>query len=136
MVKQILAGVALLLSALSVRAELVIEVTQGVDAPTPVAVVPFAWDGEPLSDDVAQIVSDDLGRSGFFNMMKRENMLSTPRSKEQIFFRDWRISGSDYLVVGRLMPAQNGQITRCLHATTGRAHSLKSNVQYNIYSKI
>jgi TolB protein len=44
-------------------------------------------------------------------MMKRENLLCTPRSKEQVFFRDWRISGSDYLVIGRLIPAPNGQIT-------------------------
>ncbi|WP_293267865.1 Tol-Pal system beta propeller repeat protein TolB [Neptunomonas sp.] len=111
MVKQILVGVVLLLSALAVRAELVIEVTQGVDAPTPVAVVPFGWDGEQLSDDIAQIVSDDLGRSGFFSMMKRENMLSSPQTQEQIFFRDWRVSGSDYLVVGRIIPAANNQVT-------------------------
>ncbi|CAG0906934.1 unnamed protein product, partial [Cyprideis torosa] len=93
------------------NAELVVEVTQGVDAPTPVAVVPFGWDGEVLSEDIAKIVSDDLGRSGFFNMMNRESMLSTPRSRDQVFFRDWRISGSDYLVIGRLQPAANGQIT-------------------------
>ncbi len=111
MIKRLLAGVLLLVSALAVRAELVVEVTQGVDAPTPVAVVPFGWDGEVLSEDVAKIVSDDLGRSGFFSMMKRESMLSAPRSRDQVFFRDWRISGSDYLVIGRLQPAANGQIT-------------------------
>ncbi|SIS58795.1 Tol-Pal system beta propeller repeat protein TolB [Neptunomonas antarctica] len=111
MVKQLLAGFVLLLSTLTVRAELVVEVTQGVDAPSPVAIVPFDWSGSALSEDVAKIVSDDLGRSGFFKMMPRENMLSTPHERSQVFFRDWRISNNDYIVIGRLIPAANGQIT-------------------------
>lgn len=110
MTKRVMALVLLMLGALTARAELVVEVTQGINAPTPVAVVPFEWNGSALPEDVAAIVSADLGRSGFFKMMKRESMLSTPYRKEQVFFRDWRISGNDYLVIGRLQPAENGQV--------------------------
>jgi TolB protein len=35
-----------LLAGPPARAQLVIEITQGVDDPTPLAVVPFAWEGE------------------------------------------------------------------------------------------
>lgn len=111
MFRVFLVGVTLLLMATTLRAELVVEVTQGVDAPTPVAVVPFDWTGNALQEDVAKIVSDDLGRSGFFKMMKRENMLGTPHAKDQIFFRDWRISGNDYIVIGRMVPSGDGQIS-------------------------
>ncbi len=110
MFRAFLTGITLFLMATTLRAELVVEVTQGVDAPTPVAVVPFDWTGDALQEDVAKIVSDDLGRSGFFKMMKRENMLGTPHTKEQIFFRDWRISGNDYIVIGRMAPGGDGQI--------------------------
>ena len=34
-----------LVVAMAARAELTIEITQGVDNPTPIAVVPFAWQG-------------------------------------------------------------------------------------------
>lgn len=93
---------ALLLSV-AVRAELTIEITQGVNEPTPVAVVPFAWQGtKALPDDVAQVISDDLYRSGMFSLMARDNMLSFPADRSSLYFRDWRISGSDYIVIGRI----------------------------------
>jgi len=110
MIKQILSGFAVFLLTLNVHAGLVVEVTQGIDAPTPVAVVPFEWAGNAVTEDVAQIVSDDLGRSGFFKMMSRDNMLGTPSKRDQVFFRDWRISGNDYMVIGRMEPTDGGQI--------------------------
>ena len=57
----------LLLCVAPVRAELQIEINQGVENPTPIAVVPFAWQGVGLApEDVAQIVDSDLARSGQF----------------------------------------------------------------------
>lgn len=111
MMKRFVAAAWLIMAAMSVRAELVVEVTQGIDAPTPLAVVPFGWSGQALPEDIAKIVSDDLSRSGFFKLMNRNSMLSTPVSADQIYYRDWRISNNDYLVIGRMQPAGNGQIT-------------------------
>ena len=52
----------------SVSAELQIEINQGVENPTPVAIVPFAWQGVGAApEDVAQIVDSDLARSGQFS---------------------------------------------------------------------
>ena len=46
-------------------AELQIEINQGVENPTPVAIVPFAWQGVGAApEDVAQIIdSDQIGRA-------------------------------------------------------------------------
>ncbi|MEH6579103.1 MAG: Tol-Pal system beta propeller repeat protein TolB [Amphritea sp.] len=97
---------ALLLS-MTAQAELTIEITQGVDEPTPVAVVPFAWQGaQALPEDVGKVVSDDLYRSGMFTLMPRDNMLSFPTDRNSLYFRDWRISGSDYIVIGRIIPKE------------------------------
>ena len=51
------------LAPLAARAELVIEITQGVDDPTPIAIVPFAGTGA-IPEDIAGVVQGDLARSG------------------------------------------------------------------------
>lgn len=49
------------------RAELVIEITQGIDNPTVIAISPFAWDGPGVApEDVAFVIQNDLYRSGQF----------------------------------------------------------------------
>jgi len=92
-------------SPMALRAELVVEVTQGVSEPTPLAVVPFAWSGSAaLAEDVAQIIDEDLNRTGLFDTLPRSSMLSLPSVREQVFFRDWRMTKSDFLVIGRMTP--------------------------------
>ena len=54
------------LAPLAARAELVIEITQGVDDPTPIAIVPFAGTGA-IPEDIAGVVQGDLARSGQFD---------------------------------------------------------------------
>lgn len=93
----------LLLVASSARAELVIEITQGRDNPTSIAVVPFAWSGWGSSpEDVAGVIGDDLERSGQFAPVKLANMLSLPTREADIYFRDWRATDVEYLLIGRV----------------------------------
>mgnify|MGYP000013152296 CR=1 FL=1 len=90
----------LLLSGLA-KAQLVIEITSGADQLLPLAVVPFAYEGQDaLPADVAQIIENDLKRSGLFEAIPRTNMLSLPSKKEDVHFRDWRLLKSDYVVIG------------------------------------
>jgi TolB protein len=57
-----------LLAGPPARAQLVIEITQGVDDPTPLAVVPFAWEGEGTApEDLALVIAEDFQRSGQFD---------------------------------------------------------------------
>ena len=84
-------------------AELTIEITQGRDNPTPIAVVPMGLPGEFLKDDISSIVAADLSRTGQFSPMARGDMLSTPRREAEVFYRDWRASNVDYLVVGNMV---------------------------------
>ena len=94
------------------QAELVVEVTQGVESPTRIAIVPFANESAlALSEDVAQVVEQDLGRSGFFEPMSRDNMLGFPSRQQDVFFRDWRISRMDYVVIGRVQATGSGELS-------------------------
>lgn len=89
--------------AFQAKAELVIEITQGKQTAIPMAVVPFKWKGlKALPENVAQIVANDLGRSGYFNTLPKTEMLSLPNTKEEVFYRDWELLKQDYLVIGEI----------------------------------
>ncbi|CAN5330575.1 Tol-Pal system beta propeller repeat protein TolB [soil metagenome] len=87
------------------RADLRIVITEGVARAVPVAVVPFGWSGggeKPI--DIADVVAADLERSGRFAPMSQEDMLERPTSSTDIDFEDWRLLGTDVIVIGRLIP--------------------------------
>jgi len=102
--KALFAAVALmLLVATSARAELLIRVTEGADSAIPVSVVPFAENGSmPAGDKVSSIVQADLAMSGEFRALPPEKMLSLPSKRADVFFRDWRLLGQRYVLVGEL----------------------------------
>lgn len=103
-VKQYLRWVLLMFSismATAAQANLTIEITRGVDNPTKIAIAPFAHGGQVLTEDMAAIVAADLTRSGQFEVMPRASMLSSPSTAQDVFYRDWRSLGVEYLLIGR-----------------------------------
>ena len=85
------------------QADLTIEITEGVEGALPIAVVPFGWQGDkPPSEDIASIINDDLHRSGRFKTLPQVDMLARPSSGDDIQFKDWRVLGVEYLVVGQM----------------------------------
>lgn len=93
------------------HAQLQIEITKGIDNPTPIAIVPFAWSGSGTApEDVARVVDSDLVRSGQFAPVSRRDMLSFPTRASEIYFRDWRAINSDYVLIGRVQPTQPGSV--------------------------
>jgi TolB protein len=108
-----LAGVAvLLLRAGGAAAELRIEIRQGVDKAVPVAVVPFGWSGaSALPEDPAAIIAADLQRSGRFAPLPRGDMLARPTEGRELDFDDWRILGTEVVVVGQVIPQGRDNVT-------------------------
>lgn len=93
-----LAAALLLVSQLA-QADLTIEITRGNESATPIAVVPFAG-GERLPEDVAQVIHDDLERSGYFEPLPRRQMMDQPASADEVRYGDWKALDVRYLVVG------------------------------------
>ena len=89
--------------SLSASAELSINITKGIDNPTKIAVVPLSFYGNQLPEDTSRIIEEDLKRSGLFDPIPRKNMLSFPGTIKDIYFRDWKILGAEYLVIGSLL---------------------------------
>jgi len=84
-------------------AELLIRITEGADSAIPVAVVPFSESGVmPSGDKISSIVRDDLTMTGEFRPLPAEKMLSLPAKGEDVYFRDWRMLGQRYVLVGQL----------------------------------
>ncbi|MEE8365506.1 MAG: Tol-Pal system beta propeller repeat protein TolB [Gammaproteobacteria bacterium] len=90
---------------------LIIEITEGVEGALPVAVVPF--DTSELATkppaDVAEIIANDLNRSGVFKALERNELVARPNYSAQVQYPRWRAAGVEYLVVGRIFPKASGQ---------------------------
>ena len=91
-------------------AQIVIEVTRGVERPVPMAIVPFGWEGpgSQVPFDVASLVSSDLANSGRFAPMAVEDMVARPTRPAEVRFQDWLIVDVDYLVIGQLLANPDG----------------------------
>jgi TolB protein len=104
---------ALLLVSLSSRAQAVleIEITQGVEAALPIAIVPFELDpGTPAPpEDIAAIVEADLHSSGLFSPVAESEFPERPGSAEDINFQVWRNGGIETLVLGRVTATAEGR---------------------------
>lgn len=102
-----------LLGNTATAAELNIEITQGVDNPIPIAIVPFSWSGSSaLGEDIGEIVAADLQQVGEFRALSPNNMLSMPDEASKVFFRDWRILAQDYLLVGKITHSPGSQLVQ------------------------
>ncbi len=95
------------------NAELNIVITQGVDNPIPISIVPFSWSGDGvLSEDISQIVTSDLEQVGEFRALSPSNMLGLPDEEAEVFYRDWRVLAQDYLLVGKINREPGSQLVQ------------------------
>src|SRR3569833_2064056 len=98
-------------SAVPAWAQLRVEVTNGVTDPVPIAIVPFAKASAGDSGlDVASVVEHDLQGSGRFRTLPRTNMPATPTQPNAVVMGDWKNAGEDYIVVGRVVPMDGGNV--------------------------
>ena len=105
-----IAVTAILLWSFNARAVLTIEITRGVDTGTPIAIVPFSWEG-PIkpAQNVSDIVEADLARSGRFAVLPRKDFISTPHEDKDVVFKDWRILKAEALTIGSVRLAAPGK---------------------------
>lgn len=105
MLKKALSTVVIIISfAGPAWAELDITITQGAGKRTPIAVVPFGWTGTtadmPL--DIAEVIGNDLSRSGRFAPIGEDDMLQKPTDGTDVDFDDWSILGVEAVIIGRV----------------------------------
>lgn len=98
-----LCGLLLLLGT-GAEAQLQIEITEYAGKQTPVAIVPFGWEGEePAAPyDITAVVEADLRRSGRFAPIPERDMLQKPTTGIEVDFDDWSILAVEAVVVGKV----------------------------------
>ena len=138
--------------ASNAHSELVIRVTEGNDKPTVIAMSPFDLNGLKINENIADIVESDLRRSGLFKLIPQEDMLAFPSSPNDVYYRDWRLLGTEYLVVGSLSVLTDGryelefsllsinsqkiQFTHKVRSSASKIRDLANSVSDKIYQSI
>jgi TolB protein len=124
----VLFGLTLLVGTVQAADPLVI--SSGADRATPIAVVPFGWQGgSVLPDDMAEIIGNDLRNSGVFEPIARQNMISLPTQASEVIYRDWQALGAQYVLVGSIVPnAGRLQIQFSLFNVTSQQQVLTGSV--------
>ena len=104
LVRRCVALVVMTVAAGAADAQLQIEITEYAGKQTPVAVVPFGWEGnDPTAPyDIDDVIAADLNRSGRFRTIPETDMLQMPVSSVDIDFEDWSILGVEAVVIGKL----------------------------------
>ena len=88
----------------SAAAVLTIEVTKSVDAPIPIAIVPFALGGvAAVGDRPADVITADLARSGKFAPLPRGDFINQPHDMDAVKYKNWRLLKAEALVIGRVV---------------------------------
>ena len=110
--RKLITWLVLLLPAAAGAQVLDIEVT-GIAQPTPVAIVPFGWEGrgEAAPMNISTVVTADLRRSGRFDPVPEERMLQKPTDGADVDFQDWGFVGVEAVVVGKVIQTGDNQFT-------------------------
>lgn len=85
-------------------------ITDSLEGAHPIAIVPFGWEDEMASPPVsiAEIISRDLERSGFFAPIPKRELPGLPTMKKEVRFSDWRLLGAN-LVIGAISFLPDGR---------------------------
>jgi TolB protein len=88
----------------SAYAQLEFDITDFVGKRTPIAVVPFGWEGtEPAAPyDIDGVIAADLNRSGRFRPIPENDMLQKPVASVDVDFDDWSILGVEAVIIGKI----------------------------------
>jgi len=102
----------LLCLSLPVQAVITIEITEGVEGAIPMSVVQFDSSSLPikLNTDLAEIITNNLNRSGVFKVLKKDKYPAQPHYSKDVVYPQWRALGQEYLVVGRINSKTGGQL--------------------------
>jgi TolB protein len=106
---RIVASLLLCLCSATARAQLTIEIIGGGGDQIPITVLPLA-DEEKFQDRISQIVSADLARSGRFKIQEIGSVRPLPSEPAEVNYRYWKNRGSQTLVIGRVIPRQDGKV--------------------------
>lgn len=97
--KRLLAICSLFIT-LNSQAQLNITIDGGSASALPIAVVNFVNKNQPLNTDMAEVIRNDLARSGQFKPLDPALLVDQPASDADLNYGTWRLLGADYVSYG------------------------------------
>ena len=97
----------------SAKADIKVDITRGTVEPIPIAIPAFygAGGNSQFGRDIAQVVSNDLVRSGLFSAVDPKSFIQDMDSLlVQPRFADWRVLNAQAVVVGRVEAQPDGRL--------------------------
>jgi len=104
------ASLAVLVLAGTARAQLQIEIVDGVEGALPIAVVPIDFGGAEMQPEtpIHEVIAADLQRSGLFDPLAVTDMIDRPGRPPEVKLGTWRLLKVDYVAMGRWIPGGDG----------------------------
>jgi len=101
----------LVLFALPASAELHIDITRGKIEPLPIAIPVFSGAAGTAAQDITQVLSADLERSGLFQPMDPKAFIDQDASSHvPPHYNDWRVINAQALVTGNVTAEDDGRL--------------------------
>jgi TolB protein len=107
MYRRLIVALFCVLASLPAVAVMTIEIVGGAANRIPLAILPFAV--SPELANPAQVVANDLGRSGYFKLVDDQGATS-PADPAALPLPVWKGRGADAVVIGQVLPAANGKM--------------------------
>lgn len=102
--------VAFFLAAGTARSAMTIDIVGGAAKRIPIAIVPFALEAAPGGTNPAAVVSANLARSGYFQIVDHTAAGAIPSRPQEVRTPDWRRIGADALLIGQVLPHPDGRL--------------------------
>ncbi len=98
--------------SLSANAALNLELTQGINAAIPIAIVPFAGESNapvPGNTQLTTVIRTDLQNSGQFQVKSPGLLTDTPSDVSQVNVANWRKQAVNDLIIGKVADLGGGR---------------------------
>lgn len=96
----------------SAFAMLSMELTQGMSGAVPIAVVPFAIQGQTPPQDISAIIANDLRNCGRFKVLDKNQLTQFPASITEVSFDYFKKTGVDNVVIGKIEQLDNRYVVK------------------------
>lgn len=92
------------------QAAISLELTQGIEAAMPIALIPFKYEGmgQDPSGELMPVIKADLQNSGQFKFIDINDIAKFPHTVAEVNLDYWRQLGVDALVIGRIYSSTPG----------------------------
>ncbi|MCB5186109.1 Tol-Pal system beta propeller repeat protein TolB [Methylobacillus gramineus] len=116
------------------KAALTIEIVGGAAQQIPIAIVPFAQQGQIAGqqDTIANIIGADLRRSGLFRVLETRGVANQPHELSEVNYADWSAIQTQALTIGNIETLPGNRLKVSFRLLDVYKQNQLAGMEYNI----